>query len=79
MLGYDVITDFWKWYERRYSRQHGPIADLALDNCEDAFGKCEWSKFGYWYEIYRRERPRTPSLPQRHNKDSSCSFIDKEF
>jgi hypothetical protein len=60
MPSYDVIIDFWEWYERRSAREHGVIADLALDKCEETFRKCEWENFGYWYAIYRRERPKVP-------------------
>jgi hypothetical protein len=70
MPSYDVITDFWKWYERRRAPEHGVIADLALDKCEETFRKCEWESFGYWNAIYRRERPKMPhsavtARPQR--------------
>jgi len=59
----DVITDFWEWYEQRYAREHGALADYALDKCEETFGRCDWDNFAYWYGIYRRERPKTPHLP----------------
>jgi len=54
--GYDVVVDFWEWYRRREAR-HNPLASYALDKCEEAFRKCEWNSFGYWYAIYLRERP----------------------
>jgi hypothetical protein len=60
MPGYDVITDFWEWYRRRQAREHGVIADLALDKCEETFRRSDWDKFGYWYGIYLRERPKVP-------------------
>jgi len=34
-----------------------------LDKCEEAFGKCEWDRFGYWHAIYLRERLKSPSSP----------------
>jgi hypothetical protein len=57
---YDVIVDFWEWYRRRQVRQSNPLANYALDKCEETFRKCEWSGFGYWYEIYLRARPKLP-------------------
>jgi hypothetical protein len=56
---YDVIVDFWEWYRRRQERQSNPLANYALDKCEETFRKCEWNSFGHWYEIYLRERPRS--------------------
>jgi hypothetical protein len=52
----DVIADFWEWYNRRSERQDNGVADLALDKCEEAFQRCDWKGFGYWYRVYRRER-----------------------
>jgi len=56
----DVITNFWDWYRRRYTAERGVIADFALDKCEETFRKCAWDDFGYWYQIYRRERAKVP-------------------
>jgi hypothetical protein len=61
MPGYDVIADFWEWYQRRQAREHDPIARLALDKCEESFRESQWDSFGYWYAIYLRERPKTPN------------------
>jgi hypothetical protein len=55
---YDVIADFWEWYQGRQERQFSPLARYALDQCEETFGKCEWEKFGYWHKIFLRERLR---------------------
>ena len=60
MPGYDPIVDFWEWYERQLGRERNPVASLALDKCEETFRRCEWDRFGYWYAIYRRERPKVP-------------------
>jgi hypothetical protein len=60
--GYDVVVDFWDWYRRREARLN-PLATYALDKCEETFRKCEWSGFGYWYQIYLRERPKAPRFP----------------
>jgi hypothetical protein len=59
----DVITDFREWYERRHAREHGALADFALDKCEETFGRCDSDNFAYWCEIYLRERPKTPHSP----------------
>jgi hypothetical protein len=56
---YNVIVDFWEWYRHRQERQSGPIANYALDKCEETFRRCEWTSFGRWYAIYLRERPKT--------------------
>lgn len=48
---YDVIVDFWEWYQRRMNAKYDPLANLALDKCEDAITKREWDNFGYWHEI----------------------------
>jgi hypothetical protein len=61
MPSYDVIVDFWEWYRRREAPQHDIVARLALDKCEETFGKCEWDNFGYWYAIYLRERRKMPN------------------
>jgi hypothetical protein len=40
-------------------RQSNPLANYALDKCEETFRKCEWNGFGRWYEIYLRELSRS--------------------
>jgi hypothetical protein len=42
---YDVVADFWQWYQRRQMPQYNPVASLALDKCEDALAKCDWDAF----------------------------------
>jgi hypothetical protein len=54
---HDVIVQFWEWYERRYATAHGPVANLALDKCEDALVRRDWETFAYWHAIFVRERP----------------------
>lgn len=58
----DAVVHFWDWYERRCARQRSPIANLALDKCEEALAKRKWTEFAYWHSIYLRERP----LPHTH-------------
>jgi hypothetical protein len=55
---YDVIVDFWEWYQRREARRQNPLASYALDKCEEALIEREWDRFGYWHAIYLRERPK---------------------
>jgi hypothetical protein len=55
---YDVVVDFWDWYQRREARLN-PLASYALGQCEETFRKCDWDGFGYWYAIYSRERPKS--------------------
>ena len=45
--GYDVVADFWEWYQRRWEQQSGPLASHALDRCEEAFTWGQWESFGY--------------------------------
>lgn len=40
------------------SKGISPLARFALDKCEEAFAHSEWSRFGYWFEIFRDERLR---------------------
>ena len=67
-LGSDVVVDFWTWYRRREAHR-SPLANYALDKCEEAFRKCQWNSFSYWYAIYRRERPKTPCFSPKLNGD----------
>jgi hypothetical protein len=48
------------------SKGISPVARLALDRCEEAFARSEWSRFGYWFEIYRNERLRVIAECKRH-------------
>ena len=58
MGGPDVIADFWEWYERRQKRVQSPLAEYALDRCDETFRRCDWDRFGYWFSVYRRQRRR---------------------
>lgn len=53
---HDVISNFWEWYNRRAQRRNIGVAELALDKCEETFERRDWEGFGYWYEVYCRER-----------------------
>jgi hypothetical protein len=57
--GYDVVVDFWEWYQRREAHL-SPLASCALEKCEETFTKCDWDSFCYWHAIYLRERPKMP-------------------
>jgi hypothetical protein len=37
------------------------ILEFAVNKCEEAFRRSEWSKFGYWFTIYRREKAKMES------------------
>jgi tRNA nucleotidyltransferase (CCA-adding enzyme) len=67
----NVVTTFEEWYERRYARQHGPLAGYALDRCEETFTRRAWDSFAYWHAIYVRERRKAPhfTTPQVSEKD----------
>ena len=58
MHGPVEVADFRKWHLQRQKRGHSPLARYALDKCEEAYRHSEWDRFGYWFEIYRRERPK---------------------
>jgi hypothetical protein len=68
---YDVIEDFWKWYDRGARRHDNGVADLALEKCEETFQRCDWKGFGYWHRVYCRERRRIPS---NRSQDPSATF-----
>ena len=55
------VANFWEWYQRRQKRGRGPMARYSLDKCEESYRRSDWESFGYWFEIYLRERPRTPN------------------
>jgi hypothetical protein len=60
------VANFWEWYQRRQERGLSPMARYSLDKCEEAYRSYKWDSFGYWFEIYRRERPRTPNYNANH-------------
>ena len=33
-----------------------PLAEHALDQCEEAFEHSDWQKFGYWHSVFLHER-----------------------
>jgi hypothetical protein len=35
-----------------------PLAERALDQCEEAFRHSDWQKFGYWHAVFLHERDR---------------------
>jgi hypothetical protein len=55
----DVVDFFWEC-ERRRKKQQNALAEFALDECEEMFRQRDWSRFGYWHVIYRRERAKVP-------------------
>jgi hypothetical protein len=67
--GYDVVVDFWKWYQNRNARHHNPLAEYALDKCEEMLQRCQWERFGYWHGIYLRERRKVPNPCRRPRAD----------
>jgi hypothetical protein len=42
----------------RQEKPRNTLAHYALDKCDDAFSRSDWERFGYWFEVYRRERQR---------------------
>jgi hypothetical protein len=75
--GYDVVVDFWEWYQRREAR-YNPLASYALDKCEEMSQKRQWDSFGYWHTIYLRERRKAsnsrravPGLPCKGLRNSN--------
>jgi hypothetical protein len=43
---------------RREQIRTSPLAEHALDQCEEAFRRGDWRKFGYWHAVFLRERNR---------------------
>lgn len=75
MPDYDVVADFWQWYRRRQALRDSPLADHALDKCEETFRKSEWDRFEYWHRIYLIERMRHgASLPKSPTINVSETF-----
>ena len=64
--GYDVVVDFWEWYQRRQERRYNPLASHALDKCEHALASCDWDSFAFWHKIYLRERSKCQPPRQIH-------------
>ena len=64
----NVVINFWEWYQRRQERAHGPLARCALDKCEETFRRSDWDSFGYWFAIYRRERPHPQNSDAGHDR-----------
>ena len=53
----DVIDFFWEWQKRQAALRHNTtVAELALNKCEETFLCCDWDGFGYWHNVYCRER-----------------------
>ena len=46
---------------QKHAQNVSALADLALDRCEEAFERAEWSRFGYWFDVFVRERTRLSS------------------
>jgi hypothetical protein len=66
--GFDVVADFWEWYQRREKRRYNAIESYALDRCEEAFQWSQWDRFGYWHAIYLRERHKARSFATKCTK-----------
>ena len=64
----NVVANFWEWYERRQERRPSPLANYSLDKCEEAFMRSEWDRFGYWFTIYRAERPHGTNSSAARNR-----------
>jgi hypothetical protein len=65
----NTVANFREWQTRLQERRHGPLARYALDRCEEAYRRSEWATFGYWFEIYRRERASTPNFDTDYIRD----------
>lgn len=66
----DVIVDFWEWYQNRNARYYNPVAEHALDKCEEMLQRRQWESFGYWHRIYLRERRKNLNWCRRsHEKE----------
>jgi hypothetical protein len=54
----DVIDFFWERMRRQDPLASSPLAEMALDRCEEMMLRRDWAGFGYWLGVYRRERAR---------------------
>jgi hypothetical protein len=59
----DVIDFVWESQERLTQRPPNPVAELALNKCEEMLQGRDWDGFGYWHAIYHRERAKAPIHP----------------
>jgi hypothetical protein len=73
----DVINFFWERQQRGIQRQHNPIADLALDKCEEMFQRGDWRQFAYWHAIYNRERHNSVGYPLAQTHVSANASEDQ--
>ena len=64
----DVIVDFWEWYQNRKTRYYNPVAEHALDKCEEMLKQRQWESFGYWHRIYLRERRKSVNWYRRSHE-----------
>jgi hypothetical protein len=60
----NIVVEFREYHSRQQNRNS--ILELALNKCEETFMRSDWSGFGYWFAIYRRERMR------RLSKGATC-------
>jgi hypothetical protein len=53
------VVDFLELRRRRHGQtQTSPLTEHALDECEEAFRRSDWPRFGYWHAVFLRERNR---------------------
>lgn len=53
-----VVVNFGEWTDRSDTRERTPLAEYALNRCEEMFAARAWESFGYWHAVYVRERQR---------------------
>jgi predicted transcriptional regulator len=65
-----TVVDFWRERHRRQNwGSTKSIAEFSLDKCEEAFQDRNWTGFGYWFAVYRRERARAARPRLLHYSD----------
>jgi hypothetical protein len=53
------VVDFLEFRGRRREQiRTSSLAEHALDECEEAFRRSDWPRFGYWHAVFLRERNR---------------------
>jgi hypothetical protein len=72
----DVVVSLDLHRRRHRQIQTSPLAEHALDQCEEAFRRSDWQKFGYWHAVFVRERNRL-NRPIRLSQTFQCTSDDE--
>jgi hypothetical protein len=65
----DAIDFLSEWQRRQKNRKSEPIAELALDMCEEMFQQRNWEGFAHWHAIYCSARSSSQHLEAGRHRD----------